>query len=125
MPVGLRPELSRTALALGHNAARSEKGRCPMGCSPDGPSAALVAWGIGIPWIPRHAHALRQAHLVSNDTYSDLFPSGKYLEATSLLNLVGRTGSVLRILNLGGSSPLTRLRLLDRSSLPLEMPRSS
>ena len=43
-----------------------------MGCSPDGPGAALVAWGIAIPWIPRPAPALWQDHLVSNDTYSDL-----------------------------------------------------
>ena len=61
---------ARRALALGRNAAIDEKGRCPRVAHPNGPGAALSARGIAIPWIPRHAPALRQAHLESNDAYS-------------------------------------------------------
>ncbi len=52
MPVGLRSELSRTALALNRNAAKREKKRCPLGCPPDMPGAVLRVRGTAIQWIP-------------------------------------------------------------------------
>jgi len=64
MPVGPWPSAATQP--------KTKKDAALEGFRPDGPGAALSASGIAIPWIPRDAPALRQAHLDENDAYSDL-----------------------------------------------------
>ena len=64
MPVGPWPSAATQP--------KAKKDAALKGFRPEESGAALNAWGIAMPWIPRHARALRQTPLDENDAYSDL-----------------------------------------------------